>query len=249
MLKSLTVLILVTGAVKRKENVTAKTKTSITKLEERRGQKGSQLCEECGHKIKHENWDAHFHYALHPNSELNILMKCYLTKLGNLRKEGKLNDEIQADIQAEYAKQKTEIRKLLNENLVDEEETPEPQPEPEKPKPDIDKVFNHVHQLLMNDEFLEDYFMLFGKHKDRIVIGIPVDNHKYKVVIAFKTVIDYDYIMITCYQVRRALSDYLIPKPYSYYRYFTREYHFHFLGLGISGWGIWVFLWGVGVWG
>ena len=138
--------------------------------------KGSQLCEECGHKIKHENWDAHFHYALHPNSELNILMKCYLTKLGNLRKEGKLNDEIQADIQAEYAKQKTEIRKLLNENLVDEEETPEPQPEPEKPKPDIDKVFNHVHQLLMNDEFLEDYFMLFGKHKDRIVIGIPVDK-------------------------------------------------------------------------
>ena len=138
--------------------------------------KGSQLCEECGHKIKHENWDAHFHYALHPNSELNILMKGYLTKLGNLRKEGKLNDEIQADIQAEYAKQKTEIRKLLNEKLVDEEETPEPQPEPEKPKPDIDKVFNHVHQFLMNDESLEDYFMLFGKHKDRMVIEIPVDK-------------------------------------------------------------------------
>ena len=39
--------------------------------------KGSQLCEECGHKKKDENWDAHFHYALHPNSELNILMKEY----------------------------------------------------------------------------------------------------------------------------------------------------------------------------
>ena len=25
---------------------------------------GSQLCEECGHKIKHEKWDAHFHYVL-----------------------------------------------------------------------------------------------------------------------------------------------------------------------------------------
>ena len=45
--------------------------------------KGSQLCEERGHKIKHENWGAHFHYALHPNSELNILMKSYLMKLGN----------------------------------------------------------------------------------------------------------------------------------------------------------------------
>ena len=142
--------------------------------------KGSQLCEECGHKIKHENWDAHFHYALHPNSELNVLMKDYLRKLGNLRKEGKLNDDIHAEIKAEYEKQQKEIRKRLNEQFpnkfVDEEEMPEPQPEPEKPKPDIDTVFNHVHQLLMNDEFLEDYFMLFGKHKDRIIIEIPVDK-------------------------------------------------------------------------
>ena len=149
-----------------------------TRREERA--KGSQLCEECGHKIKHENWDAHFHYALHPNSELNILMKGYLTKLGHLRKEGKLNDELQAEVKADYEKQKREIRKRLNEQFpnkfVDEEETPEPQPEPEKPKPDIDKVFNRVHQLLMNDEFLEDYFMLFGKHKDRIIIEIPVDR-------------------------------------------------------------------------
>ena len=45
--------------------------------------KGSQLCEVCGHKIKHENWDAYFHYALHPNSELNVLMKGYLQRLGN----------------------------------------------------------------------------------------------------------------------------------------------------------------------
>ena len=142
--------------------------------------KGSRLCEECGHKIKHENWDAHFHYALHPNSELNKLFKGYLTKLGNLRKEGKLNDKLQSEIKAEYDKQRKEIRKRLNEQFpnkfVDEEETPEPQPEPEKPKPDIDKVFNRVHQLLMNDEFLEDYFMLFGKHNDRIIIEIPVDR-------------------------------------------------------------------------
>ena len=112
-----------------------------------------------------------------------------IREFGNLRKEGKLNDDIQAEIKAEYEKQKKEIRKRLNEQFAykfaDEEETPEhevscsirePQPEPEKPKPDIEKVLNHVHQLLMNDEFLKDYFMLFGKHKDRIVIEIPVDR-------------------------------------------------------------------------
>ena len=79
--------------------------------------KGSQLCEECGRKIKREKWDAHFHYALHPNPELNILMKGHFAKLGNLRKEGKLNDELQAEIKAEYSKQKREIRKRLNEQF------------------------------------------------------------------------------------------------------------------------------------
>ena len=81
-----------------------------------------------------------------------MLLKGYLTKLRNLRKEGKLNDKLQAEIKAEYDMQKRETRKRLNEQFpnkfVDEEEIPEPQPEP-----DIDKVFNHVHQLLMNDEF------------------------------------------------------------------------------------------------
>ena len=28
----------------------------------------------------------------------------------------------------------------------------------------------------MNDELLEDYFMLLGKHRDRIVIEIPVEK-------------------------------------------------------------------------
>ena len=68
--------------------------------------KGSQLCKECGHKIKHENWDAHFHHALHPNSELNMWMKDYWRKLENIRKEGKLNDQMQAEIKAEYEKPK-----------------------------------------------------------------------------------------------------------------------------------------------
>ena len=85
---------------KRKCYIKNKNEYNHARREERA--KGSQLCEECGQKIKHENWDAHFHYA--SNSELNILMKGYVTKLGKLRKEGKLNDEIQAGIKAEYEK-------------------------------------------------------------------------------------------------------------------------------------------------
>ena len=141
--------------------------------------KGSQLRKECGHKIKNENWDAHFHYALHPNSELNILMKGYSTKRGNLRKEGKLNDELQAEIQAEYEKQKRQVRKRFNEqfpNKFQDEPEEEEQPEDKKRKPDINKLFNHVNQFLMNDEFLEDYLMIFQKQKDRVIIEIPIDN-------------------------------------------------------------------------
>ena len=72
-------------------------------------------------------------------------MKGCLTKLGNLRKEGKLNDNLQSETKAEYEKQKKELRKRLNEqfpNKFVDGETPEPQPELEKPKPDIDKVFS-----------------------------------------------------------------------------------------------------------
>ena len=28
----------------------------------------------------------------------------------------------------------------------------------------------------MNDDILEDYFILFGKHKDRIIIEIQIDS-------------------------------------------------------------------------
>ena len=38
----------------------------------------------------------------------------------------------------------------------------------------------------------------------------------------------------------------LNPKPY--YRHFIRDDHFYFRGLGISGWGIWCFYGGIGVW-
>ena len=103
-------------------------------------------------------------------------MKVFFTKLGDLRKEGKLNDKLQSEIKAEYEKQKRELLKRFNEQFPNKFVDDEPHPEPEQPKPDIDKVFNHVHQLLLNDEFLEDYFMLFGKHKDRISIEIPLDK-------------------------------------------------------------------------
>ena len=43
----------------------------------------------------------------------------------------------------------------------------------EKPKR---KVCHHVNQLLKHDEIFQDYFTLFDKNKDRIIIEIPVDN-------------------------------------------------------------------------
>ena len=43
-------------------------------------------------------------------------------------------------------------------------------------KSEIQEVFDHVYQLLTNDLFLENYFMLTGKHKDRVMIEIPVDD-------------------------------------------------------------------------
>ena len=43
-------------------------------------------------------------------------------------------------------------------------------------KSEIQEVFDHVYQLLTNDLFLDNYFMLTGKHKDRVMIEIPVDN-------------------------------------------------------------------------
>ena len=69
------------------------------------------------------------------------------------------------------------MRKRLKEQFPNEfVDEAAPQPEPVKLNFDIDKVFNHVHQLLMNDEILGDWFMLVGKHQDRIIVEIPVDR-------------------------------------------------------------------------
>ena len=96
-LKSLTVLRLGNRCREAKRKCYKKNQKEYNQARREERAKGSQLCEECGHKITHKNWDAHFHYALLPNSELNVLMKDYLRKLGNLRKEGKLNDELQSE--------------------------------------------------------------------------------------------------------------------------------------------------------
>ena len=41
-------------------------------------------------------------------------------------------------------------------------------------KSEAQEVFDHIHQLLMDDLFLENYFMIFGKRKDTVIIEIPV---------------------------------------------------------------------------
>ena len=56
-------------------------------------------------------------------------------------------------------------------------------------KPEVDEVFDHVWQLLMNDLFLENYFMIFGEHKDRVMIEIPVDDKPKKQTNSLYTVI------------------------------------------------------------
>ena len=50
-------------------------------------------------------------------------------------------------------------------------------------KPGLDEVFDHVWPLLMNDPFLENYFMIFGKHKDIVIIEIPVDDKSKQTII------------------------------------------------------------------
>ena len=43
-------------------------------------------------------------------------------------------------------------------------------------KPEMQEVFDHISWLLMNHLFLENYFVIFGTHKDRVIIEIPVEN-------------------------------------------------------------------------
>ena len=37
-------------------------------------------------------------------------------------------------------------------------------------------VFNHTRQLLLNDELLENYFLIFNKQDNKVIIEIPMKN-------------------------------------------------------------------------
>ena len=41
---------------------------------------------------------------------------------------------------------------------------------------EIDQVFNHTRQLLLNDELLENYFLIFSKQDNKVIIEIPMNN-------------------------------------------------------------------------
>ena len=41
---------------------------------------------------------------------------------------------------------------------------------------EIDHVFNHARQLLLNDELLENYFLIFSKQDNKVIIEIPMND-------------------------------------------------------------------------
>ena len=41
---------------------------------------------------------------------------------------------------------------------------------------EIDHVFNHTRQLLLNDELLEHYFLIFSKQENKVIIEIPMND-------------------------------------------------------------------------
>ena len=41
---------------------------------------------------------------------------------------------------------------------------------------EIDIVFNHTRQLLLNDGLLENYFMIFSKQGNKVMIEIPMNT-------------------------------------------------------------------------
>ena len=81
--------------------------------------KHTRLCEECNMKVRHENWEVHFHYAQHPNSELNNQEKAYFEKLLKMRRDGTLTDEIREEMKEEYKRERHEIYKKLNKLFPD----------------------------------------------------------------------------------------------------------------------------------
>ena len=47
---------------------------------------------------------------------------------------------------------------------------------PDDKPSEIVTVFNHTRQLLLNDERLENYFLIFSKQNKKVIIEIPMNN-------------------------------------------------------------------------
>ena len=47
---------------------------------------------------------------------------------------------------------------------------------PDDKPSEIDIVFNHTRQLLLNDGLLENYFMIFSKQDNKVIIEIPMNT-------------------------------------------------------------------------
>ena len=47
---------------------------------------------------------------------------------------------------------------------------------PDDKPSEIVTVFNHTRQLLLNDELLEKYFLIFSKQDNQVIIEIPMNN-------------------------------------------------------------------------
>ena len=100
----------------------------------------SRYCEECGRRVKHENWDVHLYSGTHPNSELYNLREELLSKLKELREQRKLTDEIQEEMYTEYRKQQHELYKKLHKMFPDKITVIEP-------KTTSTRTFEHLEYL------------------------------------------------------------------------------------------------------
>ena len=47
---------------------------------------------------------------------------------------------------------------------------------PDDEPSEIVTVFNHTRQLLLNDELLENYFLIFSKQDNKVIIEIPMND-------------------------------------------------------------------------
>ena len=100
----------------------------------------SRFCEECERRVKHENWDVHFYFGTHPNSELYNLNEELYTKLRELREKGELTDEVREEMYAEHRKQQHKLYKTLHKMFPDKITLRDPETAPTR-------TFKHIEYL------------------------------------------------------------------------------------------------------